>query len=163
MPHNPARLEVITRADAVVVDVHRLADRSKRRLSDLSPGIRNQLLRAATSISLNLSEACGYHTAAKTSALLDVAIGSCNEVERLLLLCQTLNAFDQSIDQLIAEIITVRKMTFGFRKRVLAQSPQVPSTPAEFLQPPGAQQPPAPSTPTPTSANRPDSQLHHRP
>jgi four helix bundle protein len=123
MPHNPARLEVITRADAMVIEVHQLSVRSKRRLADLSPGLRNQLLRAATSISLNLSEACGYHTPRKTVALLDVAIGSCNEVERLLRLCQQLQAFDRSIDPLIARVVTVRKMTFGFRKRILAQEP----------------------------------------
>lgn len=150
MPHNPAKLEVIARADAVVVEVHQLAERGKRTLSDLSPGIRNQLLRAATSISLNLSEACGYHAPTKSAALLDVAIGSCNEVERLLILLQKLKAFDQSIDGLAQDVARVRRMTYGLRKHIL--NSHVPGT--------GAQQAPADGTPTPTSDQHPDS---HRP
>jgi four helix bundle protein len=129
MPHNPARLEVVARADAVVVRVHQLAARHRRRLGDLSPGLRNQLLRAVTSISLNLSEACGYRTPASAAALLDVAIGSCNEVERLLILSLRLDALDPSAEAIIEEIITVRKMIYGFRKRVLLN----PSAPTSHL------------------------------
>lgn len=119
MPHNPRRLLVIQRADTLVVAVHAFASVHKQRFRDLSPGLRNQLLRAATSISLNLGEACGYHTTARTVAFLDVAIGSCNEVERVLELCTRLGLVDKGSDWLIRDVVTVRRMIYGFRRRLL--------------------------------------------
>lgn len=119
MPHNPQRLLVVQRADTLVVAVHAYASHHKARFRDLSPGLRNQLLRAVTSISLNLSEACGYHTSARTIALLDVAIGSCNEVERVLRLCTKLGIADTRSDLLVNDVVTVRRMTYGLRKRIL--------------------------------------------
>ena len=124
-----------------MVRVHQLAERYRRKLSALSPGLRNQLLRSATSIGLNLAEAGGYHPPSKTAALLDVAIGSCNEVERVLRLCQRLKALDESTDQLIEDICRVRRMTYGLRRRVLA--PTTP--PSEERRPP--QPHPSPRSP----------------
>ncbi|MCA0374456.1 MAG: four helix bundle protein [Gemmatimonadetes bacterium] len=120
MPHNPSRLQVVIRADALVVRVHQLAERHRRRIGAVSPGLRSQLLRAATSISLNLGEACGYTSPDKSAALLDVAIGSCNEVERVLRLCRRLEVLDDSVDTLLDELREIRMMTYGFRKRLLS-------------------------------------------
>jgi four helix bundle protein len=119
MPHNPDRLDVVRRADALAERVHRLAERHRRRLSQSSPGLRNQLRRATTSITLDLREACGHHPPWKAAALLDVSIGSCTEAERLLRLCQRLHALDESVEAVIGDVRQVRMMTYGFRKRVL--------------------------------------------
>lgn len=135
MPHNPNRLDVVRRADALMECVHRLAMIHRRRLGELSPGLRNQLLRATTSISLNLGEACGYHPSKRAAALLDVSIGSCNEVERLLRLCERLAAVDDSVTTLIDDVCTVRKMLYGFRKRVLHPPPHPIRRPTSELDP----------------------------
>ncbi len=119
MPHNPDRLLVTQKADVLVVDVHRLAKVYHRQFLDSSPGLRNQLLRAAVSISANLSEACGYHEPRKAAALIDVAIGSCNEVERMLKLMRRLELLDVRADHLIEDVQQVRALSYGFRKRVL--------------------------------------------
>ena len=121
MPHNPNRLLVVARAEALTVAVHRYAARHSRRLGDLSPGIRNQLLRAAVSISLNLGEACGYHTAARAASFLEIAIGSCNETERILRLCIRLGLSDPECDALLDDIGAVRALTYGFRRRLRQQ------------------------------------------
>ncbi len=118
MVHNPNRLLVVERADALVVDVHAFAERQARRLGTVSPGLRSQMLRASVSVSLNLSEACGYHTASRAVALLEIAIGSCNELERVLRLCARLGIRDDRLEQIIANVGTVRAMTYGFRKRL---------------------------------------------
>jgi four helix bundle protein len=118
MPHNPNKLLVVGRADALAIAVHAYATRHSRRLAELSPGLRNQLLRSAVSISLNLSEACGYHTTTRAVSLLDVAIGSCNEVERVLTLCIRLGITDHHSSTLLEDIGTVRAMTYGFRRRL---------------------------------------------
>lgn len=123
MPHNPKRLLVVQRADALVIELHRLASRRSRELSDTSPGLRNQLLRAAISVSANLAEACGYHSPAKAAGLVDVAIGSLNEVERMLTLLQQLNAVGDDLDTLIKESQDVRALSYGFRRKIIAGPP----------------------------------------
>jgi four helix bundle protein len=122
MPHNPQRLLVVQKADVLVVEVHLLAKRHHHRLGTLSPGIRNQLLRAAVSVSANLGESCGPHSPAKAVVFIDVAIGSLNEVERLLRLLQRLGVREVT-DPLIDSVIEVRKLAYGFRKRVQQSSP----------------------------------------
>lgn len=123
MPHNPDRLLVTQRADVLVVDVHHLVKVHGRQLANSSPGLRNQLLRAAVSVSANLSEACGYHEPRKAAALIDVAIGSCNEVERMLKLLHRLELLDPSAVTLITDVQQVRALAYGFRKRVLRTPP----------------------------------------
>ena len=107
------------RAESLVVAVHAYVSRHRRRLGDLSPGLRNQLVRASASIALNLGEACGYGSPAKAATLLEVAIGSCNEVDRIIRWCARLSIHDKTTDEMLVEIARVRAMTYGFRRRVL--------------------------------------------
>ena len=144
MVHNPNRLLVVERADALV-EVHAFAERQARRLGTVSPGLRSQMLRASVSVSLNICEACGYHTASRAVALLEVAIGSCNELERVLRLCARLGVRDDRLEQIIANVGIVRAMTYGFRKRLQNHPTPTP--------PPGrnAHPRPQPSRPEPHS------------
>ena len=121
MTHNPHRLQVVQRAFVLSVDVHRMADRCQDAMARLSPGMRNQLLRAVNSIALNLAEGAGHQSSAKTASFCTVAIGSCNEVELQLRLARALDAIPSEFDPLIDEVIEVRRMAFGFRKHVLAK------------------------------------------
>lgn len=120
MPHNPKRLLVVQRADALVIELHRLASRRTREMSDASPGLRNQLLRAAVSVSANLAEACGYYSPTKAAGLVDVAIGSLNEVERMLTLLHQLHAVGDNLELLIKETQDVRALSYGFRRKIMA-------------------------------------------
>jgi four helix bundle protein len=120
MPHNPDRLLVVQKAESLTVDIHRLARTCAREFADASPGLRNQLLRAAVSISANLSESCGYHAPKKAVALIDTAIGSCNEVERMLTLMRRLELLGAETEALISEVQRVRALSYGFRRRVLS-------------------------------------------
>jgi len=122
MAHTPNRLQVVERADALTVSVHIYAKRHARRLAELSPGLRNQLLRSAVSISLNLSEACGYHAEGRTMSFLDIAIGSCNETERILTLASKLGVRDPGTNTLLADIGTVRALIYGFRRHLQRRS-----------------------------------------
>lgn len=122
MPHNPNNLQVVQRAFALSVDVHRLADRHQDSMAHSSPGMRNQLLRAVNSIALNLAEGSGHETPAKTAAFCTIAIASCNEVELQLRLALALKAIPAEYDTLIEEVVEVRRMTYGFRKHVLTKT-----------------------------------------
>ena len=121
MTHNPLSLKVVQRAFALSVDVHRMADHAQDAMARLSPGMRNQLLRAVNSIALNLAEGTGFPSPSKVAAFCNTAIGSCNEVELQLRLARALDIISADYDPLIEEVIEVRRMTFGFRKHVLAK------------------------------------------
>jgi four helix bundle protein len=111
---------VVQRAFVLSVDVHRMADRCQDAMSRLSPGMRNQLLRAVNSVALNLAEGAGHESPSKTASFCTIAIGSCNEVELQLRLARALDIISGDYEPLIEEVIEVRRMTFGFRKHVLA-------------------------------------------
>ena len=121
MTHNPLSLKVVQCAFALSVDVHRMADLAQDAMARLSPGMRNQLLRAVNSIALNLAEGAGHTSPAKTASFCNTAIGSCNEVELQLRLARALDIISSDHESLIDEVIEVRRMTFGFRKHVLAK------------------------------------------
>jgi four helix bundle protein len=126
MTHNPNTLQVVKRAFALSVDAHRMADRCQDAMARLSPGMRNQLLRAVNSIALNLAEGAGHESPARTASFCTTAIGSCNEVELQLRLARALDAIPSDYEALIDEVVEIRRMTFGFRKHVLGQREQPP-------------------------------------
>lgn len=127
MAHNPERLMVVQKADAFVVDVHCYVRATQRELADASPGLRNQLLRAAVSISNNIGESCGHHSPRRAASFIDVAIGSCNEVERMLNLLRRLSLLHAHDERLIAEVQQVRALAYGFRRKILGISSPAPA------------------------------------
>lgn len=118
MPHNPSRLRVLDRAFALAADVHKLADRHQAEIARVSPGMRSQLLRAVDSIALNITEAAGHTSPARTSAQLMEAIASANEVELQLHLGRALEVMPADSDRLVGEVIEIRKMCFGLRRHL---------------------------------------------
>jgi four helix bundle protein len=121
MAHNPQKLEVVRRAFALAVTVHRLADEYTVAMARVSPGMRAQLLRAVDSIALNLTEGAGYESPTKTASYCSTAIGSCNEVELQLRLASALEVIPPNKDYLLDEVIEVRRLIYGFRKYVLTR------------------------------------------
>lgn len=90
-------------------------------LRDKAPTLRGQLLRAVDSIPLNISEGAGKDSAAGFIYFIDVAIGSCNEVEVQLELAIAFGAFPSDCAVLVSRVIEVRRMAIGLRKRLLAE------------------------------------------
>ena len=82
--------------------------------------LRSQLTRAAESISDNIAEGCGASTRKDLAKFLDSAIKSANETEHHLLKAKDLGLISPEAWQShTQETIEVRKMTFGYRKKVL--------------------------------------------
>jgi four helix bundle protein len=107
MAHNPQKLEVVRRAFALAVTVHRLADEYTMAMARVSPGMRAQLLRAVDSIALNLTEGAGCESPSKTATFCTTAIGSCNEVELQLPLASALEVIPSNKDDILDEVIEV--------------------------------------------------------
>jgi four helix bundle protein len=105
------------RAHALAVGLHKAA----RHFSRLNAGnLRTQLTRAADSIPAAIVEGCGAATNPEFARYLDVAIKSANETEHHLLTARDreLISYDPW-QKLSAEVVEIRKMIFGYRKKVL--------------------------------------------
>ncbi|MBY0492221.1 MAG: four helix bundle protein [Gemmatimonadaceae bacterium] len=121
MTQNPDRLQVLTKAKQLAISVHLLCDRHQSALKRQMPTLRTQLLRAVDSVPLNIAEGAGKGSPASFSYHLDVAIGSCNEVEVQLDLAIAVGALPTTAKPLLAQVVEVRRMAIGLRKRILSR------------------------------------------
>jgi len=108
------------RAHALAIAIHK-ATRHFGRMGYAH--LRSQLTRAADAIAANIVEGCGAATNKEFARFLDISIKSDNELEYHLLESRDLELLDLTVWQgFNDETIEIRKMTFGYRKRVLASS-----------------------------------------
>ena len=117
------------RAHALSIALHKLAD------SFAKPGyahLRSQLTRAADSMANNIVEGCGAETNKEFARFLEMSIKSANEVESRLLSARGLEliSFDEW-QRHGAETVEIRKMTYGYRKKIL-RSPRRPDEKREL-------------------------------
>ena len=108
------------RAHALAIALHKLA-RGFTRAG--YPHLRAQLTRAADSIAANIVEGCGSATKKEFARFLDMSIKSANETEHHLLSGRDLDLVSpDDWQKFTAETIEIRKMTYGYRKKVLQSS-----------------------------------------
>jgi four helix bundle protein len=82
--------------------------------------LRSQLTRAADSISASIVEGCGADTNKEFARYLDASIKSANETEHHLLSARELDLISPNDWQKYsAETVEIRKMIFGYRKKVV--------------------------------------------
>ena len=82
--------------------------------------MKAQLTRAADSIAANIVEGCGAATNREFARFLDISIKSANETEQHLLSARDLALVSpHDWQKHTAETIEIRKMIYGYRKRVL--------------------------------------------
>ncbi len=124
------------RAHALGIAIHGMARHFSR---SGHAHLRSQLTRAADSIANNIVEGCGAATPKEFARFLDIAIKSANETEHHLLCARDLRLLSPTDwQQHSAETVEIRKMIFGYRKRLLrtaADQPALaPSTPVQTTQ-----------------------------
>lgn len=99
--------------------------------------LQSQCVRAAESIVFNISEGCGADSQREFARFLDIAIKSCSEVQAQLDLASGYRAIGHSEwEALDAQVIEVRKMLCGLRRRIrrdLDQGSSGPQTPPPQL------------------------------
>jgi four helix bundle protein len=105
------------RAHALAIALHKLARAFSRAGY---PHLRSQLTRAADSISANIVEGCGSASGKEFARFLDISIKSANETEHHLLSARDLGLVSpDDWQKFTGETIEIRKMIFGYRKKVL--------------------------------------------
>jgi len=111
------RLEIWRRAHALAIALYEVTADFAR----VGHGhLRSQLTRAADSIATNIAEGCGSESNREFARFLDISIKSAAETENHLISARDLKLMSQD-DWLrySTETIEVRRMTFGYRRRVL--------------------------------------------
>jgi len=106
------------RAHALAVTLHKRA----RNFSRLGyPRLRAQLTGAADSIGDTIMEGAGAATAKEFARFLDMSVKSANETEGHLLKARDLDLFSpEEWQAYTAEVIEIRKMTYSYRRTMLA-------------------------------------------
>lgn len=80
-------------------------------------GLISQLRRASVSIPANIAEGYGRTTDAELARFIDIALGSANELEYLMVLSADLKYISKNVsEQLFSNVVEIRKMLFAFTK-----------------------------------------------
>ena len=114
-------LAVWRRAHALAIAVEQSALRLPRRRYTT---LIEQVTRSAESIAANIVEGCGAASQKEFARYLDISIKSSSETQYHLLAARDRGALPEADWQkLNAEVIEIRRMTFGLRKKVLSAAP----------------------------------------
>jgi len=114
------RLLVWQRAHNFVLDMHRAIDAFPR---GKCAELKVQMRRATDSITNNIVEGCAAATRREFARYLDISIKSASEVDYQLQLARDLGAISYAVwEPLAREVVELRKMLWGPRRRVLATS-----------------------------------------
>ena len=111
------KLYVWQRAHPFAVEVARLAEGFRPGFA----GARDQIIDAVQSIVNNIVEGCRAATQKEFARYVDISIKSSSEVEYQLESARDNHLIDvATFDRLVKEVIEIRKMLHGLRKRLLA-------------------------------------------
>ncbi len=82
-------------------------------------GLTNQIRRCAVSIPSNIAEGSARTTGKDFSRFLSIALGSLAELETQLIISINLNYLSEKVvEELMFELISIRRMTLGLRKSI---------------------------------------------
>jgi len=111
--HNFRELQIWHRSRALVKVIYEVSGKFP---SEEKFGLTNQIRRCAVSVPSNIAEGCGRGSDAQLAHYLDVAHGSCCELETQLLLASDLGLihFDE-LTETLDEIHQIQKMILGFK------------------------------------------------
>ena len=111
-------LQVWQKAHSLSLSVDRAC---KRIRLPMYASLRNQLFRAAMSVSANIAEGSSQRSKREFARFVRVALSSCSELEHHLIVVRDLKVIPEpTFDSLVSQTITVRKMLYGLHKMLSA-------------------------------------------
>ena len=114
--NNYKELKVWQKARVFTKDIYLLLDTFPE---DERFGLTSQIKRATISITSNIAEGSGRYTKKDFTRFLDIALGSCYEVENQLILSSDLDFIKEEVlIELISTINEIEKMLIGLIKSI---------------------------------------------
>lgn len=114
--HNLKELKVWQKARVLVKEVYQTISLFPE---DEKYGLISQIRRASVSIPANIAEGAGRNTDADFGRFLDIANGSCFELETLLILAVDLDYLSKSeYDKILKDIEEIQKMIYSLRNKI---------------------------------------------
>jgi len=114
--HNFKELKVWQRARKLVKDIYLILNEMP---DDEKFGLISQIRRASVSVPANIAEGAGRNTDADFGRFLDIANGSCFELETLLILAVDLDYLSKSkYDKILKDIEEIQKMIYSLRNKM---------------------------------------------
>jgi four helix bundle protein len=114
------KLLVWQKAHALTLAVHHVTSRMR---GAQHAALRNQMMRAAMSISANIVEGRGQKSDREFARFLGYALNSTSELEHHLIVARDTGAIlEATILALLAQVIEVRRMLHGFLARLASKS-----------------------------------------
>jgi four helix bundle protein len=93
-------------------------------------GLSSQLRRAASSIACNIAEGAGRRTRPDYARFLDVALGSANELEYLLILAGDLDLLRvEDAKEVLDQVDHIRRQLLRLHAAVITDGPENPPSP----------------------------------
>ena len=112
-------LEVWKRSISLVTIIY---ERTKSFPMEELYGLKSQIRRSAVSIPSNIAEGAARNTSKEFSYFLSIAMGSLAELETQLIISKNLGYLVESIvDEIIMELISIRRMILGLKKSILSK------------------------------------------
>lgn len=114
------KLQVWKKAFQLAIDVYRATEKFPR--SEIF-GLVSQMRRCAVSISSNIAEGRGRSSDKEFRQFLDIAKGSCNELENQILISQELKYFSlEQAENLLNDCTEILKMLSSFIQKIKTNS-----------------------------------------
>jgi four helix bundle protein len=118
------KLRVWRKAHALTLNVHRVA--ASIRGSQYAP-LRNQMTRAAMSVSANIVEGREHTTDREFARFLGYAVASASELEQHLIVASDVRAITETdYNSTVTQVKDVRKMLHGLRATLVKSKPLSP-------------------------------------
>ena len=112
--HDFKKLQVWQKSRQLVKDIYEVTQDFPK---EERYGLTSQIRRCVISVPSNIAEGCGRNTNADTARFLDIAQGSCFELETQIILSYDLNYISKVVvNNLWSRIDEVQKMIDGFKK-----------------------------------------------
>ena len=110
--HNFRELKIWQRSMDLVVDVY---SKTTTFPKEETYGIRQQIRRCSVSIPSNISEGAGYSSDPQFKHFLEVAMGSCNELQTQIELSRRIGYMSsEAADKVLDEALQIYRMILGY-------------------------------------------------
>ncbi len=113
---NFLNLEIWKRSHALTLDIYK---NTKQFPKEETFGLTSQIRRSSMSIPTNIAEGCGRNSNQQLINFLQIATGSCSELQYQIILSKDLSYINEQVfNDLHSKVIDIRRMIYGYSDKL---------------------------------------------